>query len=71
MGSFHNEGTVTGEGIFAMKLNGVASRPLAGCALDGAEGGGRDWEGFEGDGMGVFPTAIRLLERVAFGGMLR
>ena len=70
-GSFCGVRTFTGDGTLDMKSNTIGSTLVVGSALGGAADGGRAWEGFGGDAMGGLPTAIQLLEHVAFGGMLR
>jgi hypothetical protein len=64
----------TGDGIFAMKSNDIVSKSGVACALGGAAEEEMDCTGSEGDalvgdGAGGFPPPMRLLERVAFGGM--
>ena len=64
-----------------MKSNDTISKVGVACALgraaedgsdcSGLEGDGLIGDGLVGDGVGGFPPPMRLLERVAFGGMFR
>ena len=63
--------SATGEGTVAIKSNDIISEAEVACALGRAAEEGSSCSALEGDGAGVFPPPIRLLEHVALGGMFR